>query len=374
MKKLLVSFLLMIFSIVLLPQVFAQTANITVTPSKIDVEGKVGEKVVEKVKVYNKSSNDIEITSYLKDYSIDQKNQYAFFEAGHLPESSASWIEVTPPEFTIKADNVQEVEISINIPSDAFYGTHNSLLFFQTKNPLETNDPGAKVGTLLRVGVQVLTVVKDTTVVLQREGKIDSFDIDVKFKPFIEGVSWSDLINPIKFFSNIKFNFQNLFRPEITSTTVFEAVGNAHINVGGVGKFENSWFGSPFEEDLNSMSVLPNTKREFKSTWENPPILGPSKASINLVYPISLGQENWTKKDESKAFWVIPWTLIYLILFFLAFLYGIWRLIKFLIKRRFFKRDKVSEKHKKELKKELKKSKEKRNEIPEGDKSFWKRK
>ncbi len=304
---------------------FAADLHLTVAPSTIDMEVSAGSGFTEKVKVYNNSASRQTIIVYVEDYRLGQNNDYEYFDPGKLAESSAKWVTITPTDFTVAPGSFQEVTITVNAPADAFFGTHNSVVFFQTK-PKE--DAQGTVSQLIRVGVPILAAVGDPalpfTDVLLRRGDLTSVETNVKFKPFIEGLTLKDFS-----FSKLKLNFTNLFRPEVTADATFEVTGNTHLSVGTEADFRNDWFGAPYASTIQPVSVLPKTERTFTHTWEHAAMIGPSKVDCLFIYQV--GVDKFEELEVERSFWIIPWPFIMVLTVLFAAVYALIAGVKRLI-------------------------------------------
>lgn len=58
-----------------------------------------------------------QVKVYVGDWDRDINGVHRFYEPGTLPRSLASWITVSPREFELKPNEIQEVRFTINVPA-----------------------------------------------------------------------------------------------------------------------------------------------------------------------------------------------------------------------------------------------------------------
>jgi hypothetical protein len=87
--------------------------------------------------------------------------------------------------------------------------------------------------------------------------------------------------------------------------------GDVHLTVAARAHFAASW-GNASELDLGQVIVLPNSEALMKGTLQETPFFGKVRASVVIGYLDQNGE--LVNKSQTAEFWVVPWSLIGIIL------------------------------------------------------------
>jgi len=277
---------------VFIPKAKAEGVDFSVLPSKIELQAEMGSTLEKYFTVFNEASEETNYQIEVQDYSINQKNEFEYKNAGEDQYSLANWLKISQEKFTIPSKGSQKIDFSLEIPIGIVPHGYESIIFVKTI-PKE-GITGVNVAG--RIGVTILAAVTgpaDKTG-LVKEGKIKDLKVDVSFPDFIE-------------FSNGRFglNFDGLFKPVIKATTIFHNSGNVFLTLKGSTKFLPETFGKFEEVDLPNLTTLPDTDRNLEAKWSTPSFLGKVKVESRVMFE---GGE-WI--SASKEVWIVSWNLIW---------------------------------------------------------------
>ena len=65
--------------------------------------------------------------------------------------------------------------------------------------------------------------------------------------------------------------------------------------------------------DLGQMVILPNSEGVLKGEWQRSPLFGRVRASVVIGYLDQKGE--LVNKSQTAEFWVVPWSLVGIIMF-----------------------------------------------------------
>jgi hypothetical protein len=88
--------------------------------------------------------------------------------------------------------------------------------------------------------------------------------------------------------------------------------GNVHLTVAARAHFAAPW-GNASELDLGQMVILPSSDGVLKGEWQRSPLFGKVRASVVIGYLDQKGE--LVNKSQTAEFWVVPWSLVGIILF-----------------------------------------------------------
>jgi hypothetical protein len=88
--------------------------------------------------------------------------------------------------------------------------------------------------------------------------------------------------------------------------------GNVHLTVAAKAYFDGYWGGSS-ELDLGQKIILPNSEGMLKEEWQEAPYFGRVRANVVIGYLDNQGDV--VNKSQTAEFWVVPWSLVGIILF-----------------------------------------------------------
>lgn len=288
---------------------------LTVSPARIEVSGDPGTTIIKEITLSNDSQAGEET------YYISYANFEAQGETGSplfVPPKSdlGTWMTTQEQAVTLKANESKKIQLSINVPKDAYAGGHFAVIFFGN-NPNSGEGQvsvGAKTGTLI-----LLSVNGD---VLEAGGLVSFNTIKNKF-----------------FFNSLPIGLEYRFKND----------GNDRVKPSGDIKIRNMFYIPVKTIDANAVSgnVLPHSTRLFNSEWikYKPELnsesssksflnqyfdrvsyqwknfaLGLYMAKLNLTYGVS---ENHSSK--TAFFFVFPWQLLIIIIIVLVVVFFIGR-------------------------------------------------
>jgi hypothetical protein len=307
----------------------AQTGNfdVTISPVFFDLSANPGGRVSDRIRIRNNTTSPININVEVQRMTGDDEG--ALTLTPEDPENTISWVKIQDRTITAPPLEFVDVPFTIEIPNSAAYGYYYAVNF--TNSDATVDGTGAAISGAAAVPI-LLNVRKEGAVA---EAKL------AHFSP----VSFINEYLPVDFKVQIENSGNVHIRPR----------GNIFISSGGKDDL------AILEVNENVGNIIPNTKREFITSWSdgfivrepviedgqvkldedgNPETslkinwdkltsfrIGKYTANLLLVY--DNGERDVTIED-SKTFWVIPYkfiigTIVGLILFVL--------LVRFMLKR-----------------------------------------
>jgi hypothetical protein len=108
--------------------------GITVTPGKFEASIPLGTTYNLPITVANTTQASLHIQASLSDFSLSQNGSYIFEKVGTSDYSVLRWAAIRPREFDIPPGTVQQVQLTIAMPSDTHLsGEYAGVAFFQTR-------------------------------------------------------------------------------------------------------------------------------------------------------------------------------------------------------------------------------------------------
>lgn len=301
MKKLGITLLLIVLTISFLPK---ESSALTIAPPTMEFQGKRGEAITDVVKLYNETSNQIILTSEVRDFQpLNEKGAPNFLPPAEKDDLSkiSNWISVEKNRVVLGPNERKNILFTINVPSNAEPGGHFAGILWSTSGGNNNAvNISSKTGTLVLVNIAGQ---------IKEEARLIEFSTDKKI------------------YNNLPTNF--LLR--------FENLGNVYLKPIGEIKIQNTWGKEVASLDINEglNNALPRSIREFNVAWqkENLLTLGKYKATVNISY----GHDN-KNITAQKTFWIFPWKIIVVFLIglltlVLVILIGIKKYNKWLLKK-----------------------------------------
>lgn len=283
--------------LLVIPQtVHAQSAlGISAIPPRLEVEINPGEVKTFQIKVRNESSVDRPLTTEIKDFVvIDDSGTPIQIENTDINEednrwAAASWIQVSPAKFIIKAGETKSLSLTVLAPEDALPGGHYAMVLHSPETEAIIDGTGSiiqpRVGTL--VYVTIPGNIKQDAVV--REFSAPNF---LEFGPV-----------------NFKTSVTNLSDIHISPT------GNIIVT---------NWFGGNTATiPLEDTNIFPYVSRDIYTTLNKKWLFGRYKAQLIAGYGTTGGA-----LAATLFFWVIPWRLIVVILAAIALIIALTVILK----------------------------------------------
>ena len=256
-----------------------------IAPPIINVSGDPGQKIDTKISLRDVSTSSLRVTSEINDFTANGEDgtpKILLDQKERTPYSIADWISPLPA-LTLKAKEVKELPVSIQIPKDASPGGYYGVIRFSAAPP-DMKESGvalsASLGTLvfLRVNGEAKESMTIESFFVTSDGE--------KKEGVFEGI-------PFTFVERIK-NTGNIYEQPSGRILITDMFGNPAANV---------------NVNLEQRNILPGTTRKFtqefnKDALGNRFLFGLYNAKMTLTYG------NKQTLSSSLSFWVIPYKLI----------------------------------------------------------------
>ena len=246
-----------------------------VWPTWVELTVHRGEQAGKIIHVQNQGSESIELKAYVMDFSIDREGNFVFSEAGHESYSASRWLSVAETDFELVPGESQEVEVRLSAPSEVEPGGHYAALFFEAI-------PSANQGAV-SISTRIPTLFYITVPGITEAEVIANADIASLVLPGFAG------------------------KGPVEAGVVVHNTGNVHLTVAARVHFSAS-LGGDSELDLGQAVILPNSEGVIKSNWQQAPFLG--KVTANVVIGYLDEQGELVNKSRTGEFWVVPWSMI----------------------------------------------------------------
>ncbi len=260
-----------------------------IAPPVINLSADPGQSVGTEISLRDVSSSNLIVTSEVNDFVAggeDGTPKILIGENQTSPYSMKSWISALP-QLTLKSRQIERLPVKINVPKDAAPGGYYAVVRFTAVAPDNTSQ-GLSLSASL--GALILLKVNGDA---KEELKVEQFSA-VKTNGQTSSLFESA---PITFVERLKNNGTVHEQPSgsITVTNMFgKKVANVNVN-------------------LPPRNILPNSIRKFeqkldKSVIGNTMLFGRYTATLKLTYGT-----NGQSVTDTVTFWVIPYTLIIVI-------------------------------------------------------------
>lgn len=286
-----------------------------IAPPVLNLIGDPGETINSSISLRDISSGSLLVTSEINDFTAEGEDgtPKIILDEGEVnPYSLKTWIK-TIPSLTLKPRQIEQIPISISIPTNAAPGGYYAVIRFSGIPP-ELEGTGMSLSASLGALV-LLRVSGETTEKLS----IEEFSVsqENKIGSLFESTSKS---LPIKFIERIK-NSGNIHEQPSGQIIVTDMFGKDIVTL---------------NINLPPRDILPDSIRKFEQPLDSDSIgntflFGKYTAKLNVTYGAS--GEILTKSIE---FWVIPYRLIAIIaisvvVLIVTLVYGIKRYNRFII-------------------------------------------
>lgn len=158
---------LLVLVLITIPFNALYAQGVSVSPSRIFYKGRPGQTVTQALTVYNNTSNELSLTTALKDWVRDSTGTKVYFNPGTHPTSNARWISLSESSLTIPAQQNKSLIISLTVPKESSDSLlTNSMLFLtQTREQKKTTtrDSGVGFNVLVEFGVHVYSIPQTLT-------------------------------------------------------------------------------------------------------------------------------------------------------------------------------------------------------------------
>ncbi len=303
-----------------------QGVDLTVSPVFLDLKVEPGKSISDKIKVRNNTQEEVTLTASVKKL-ISKDDKIDVVEASASDEY-IKWLKFDASEVTIKPGEWGNVSFSLEVPAEAAFGYYYMVTLKNTKAPVATEGQTALSG---EVGVPLLVAVL-------KEGAVSSAQlVDFRAKNNLNEYL------PVEFLVNVR------------------NTGNVHIRPRGNIFIKKDAEGSDIGFiDVNSENgrILPDSSRSFESGWKDGFIVREPVTENGEVVLGENGQPNtkltvkWDKLTSFRfgkyvakmyivfdgdgkdvilegltTFWVIPYTLIAIVLISVILLVVLFKVI-----------------------------------------------
>lgn len=238
-------------------------AGIGVSPGFIEVDTAPGQIVEKTVSVSNEGDGPITLRAYAMDRRVQAGGQLVFLDPGDPRDSAASWLTISPTEFTIEPGKETIVACKVSVPQNASPGDHVAVAFFE--NAPKGTGGGVSIGS--RVGVVIPVRVAGAVVA---SGNLTSFrcpplPINLHLSLFGKRLLWTTWTPSFPITERGPLNFE----------AAIENTGNVRLEVDG--KIEvKDLFGRTVAtvETPESVNVYPGDSGRVSMTLEKVPLIG----------------------------------------------------------------------------------------------------
>jgi hypothetical protein len=133
--------------------------GIAVTPSRMFFNGMPGQAAVQQLELYNTGKGRLVFNASVKDWLRDSTGNKVYYDAGKLPASNATWLEVVPTTIDLGPGEKKTVTVTLHVPATPAAGKNvtNSMLFFTQVNEQQafTSQKESKIGINLHLELGV---------------------------------------------------------------------------------------------------------------------------------------------------------------------------------------------------------------------------
>ncbi|MBI4122447.1 MAG: hypothetical protein HY462_00450 [Parcubacteria group bacterium] len=341
----------------ILGQVSAYAASITVSPPKFEFEVEKGGTVHGAIAITNGDSAPLVLLPSVADFTAQgEAGEPAFVQGSEASSFSlASWIVLPAEAITVPAGEKLEVPFTVRIPENAEAGGHFGTIFFSP-----VTEQSGTIAVEQKVGVLLLVRVAGEVL---EQGEVTAFGA----YPFGTEADLVALREPKSVFSNFPLTFAVRFtntgnvhvKPQGTITlknmfgTTLSRVGE-EITQTETGAYTGTKLVDYLPINDRGGNVLPQSSRVFTASWRGYGSPALNEAGERELAWRGIGFGRYTAEldvafgdnklpKQSVSFWIIPWMIILPVLAGLALLIV---LIKFF-------RTRSREKLKRELREEL---------------------
>jgi P pilus assembly chaperone PapD len=246
-----------------------------VWPTRVDIDIYPGGQATQMVSIRNYGDEPAVVRAYCMDFVRNEEGEIAFLEAGHQSYSASMWISLADWEVMVGAEEVADVEVTLQAPESVEPGGHYAALFFETVT--STTESGVAIAARIPCLFYVTTPSTD--------------GIAVSAEADIASVSMPGVVEsgPV----DLEISVANS--------------GNVHVTVAAKALMDDSW-GTHSEVDLGQVTVLPDNQGVMSASWDEAPFLGSVRTKLVIGYYDEEGE--LVNKERTQRFLVVPWRLL----------------------------------------------------------------
>lgn len=257
--------------------------DVTITPSRIEVETIPGVPLETSVRVYNDGVTPLVFRTSFQDI------EYAPGELigpDELAFTATRWAVVDREQFLVEPGQFEDVTLTIHTPLATPSGGYHALFFVETV----VDEGAADIRPSARIGSTLLVVVSPEGEMVDRSARLTLMDLEV--------------------------HWDGWFSPRVDTVTRIENTGNAHVLVGGVHSYRGWPGGGRVDQELGPITLLRGTRSVVQSSWSGVPLFGKVTVTSELVYQV--GPDELPVILTQETIWIIPVHLILVLLALLA--------------------------------------------------------
>ena len=239
--------------------------RLQVSPAKLDLELAPGEKTEKSFQVQNTGTKPFKFTVEATVYSVSDEDYDPDYKTESNYTDLAKWITLSQTEGEVEPNGSVKIDVLVDVPKDVpAGGQYAAIMVTMVNEESDGNGQGAAIGAIQRIGLVMYSTVEGNT---RKEGKV----IENKIPSF-------------------------RFQPPIVATSTVENTGNVHATAtytlqvfpffGGEEVYSN-------EDNPETRTILPETKRYNEVAWEGAPALGIFKVKQTVNF---LGTDDVTEK------------------------------------------------------------------------------
>jgi hypothetical protein len=141
--------------------IFSQAQDFEVSPLKLFFNAEPGESQTKFITVKNHSGKAETFILSLSDYSVNNKGQGQYVEAGSMKNSLADWISFAPSFFPLNPNEEKQVAVTMQQPADE-YGSKWGIIFVRTAQEQTAYSADKTVSAGLSVSARIAINVYQT--------------------------------------------------------------------------------------------------------------------------------------------------------------------------------------------------------------------
>ncbi len=213
-------------------------------PAALRVSFDPGQVYNDNVTVKNESGEEVKVSIYARPYQVSNENYESDFSTTSNRTKITEWITFEKSEYTLAANQEQEMPYKISVPDDAEVGGQYAVIFVETMvGELPEEEEGQSIAVTKRPGMLIYATVKGD---LNIAGSMESQKID--------GL---------------------LFNPPLTSAVAVKNDGNTDFIVRNSLEVQSFFGGKNNNQDPpKAFEVLPETTRLMTMEWPDTPSMG----------------------------------------------------------------------------------------------------
>ena len=263
-------------------QAYAQSdsRSFTISPPDFHLTVNPGDKTEKVIKITNNSSEPLSFVTNTVDFIVtDKASTPELLPVGSNVENkytASAWSTVFPDVITIEPGQTSYVTLYLQVPGNASPGGHYFAVTLRPIREGESKTSGASVNSVVGSLVSLIVTGK-----MNEAGRVVNFSVP-KFSEY----------GPIKIVTEIKNE------------------GDVHITPKAAIEIKNMFGQKVFSTALANLNIFPGTSRIYENNWETRWLFGRYSAHLSGYF----GQKNNLPLVAMATFWVIPYTLITIIL------------------------------------------------------------